>query len=329
MVVFDIMVSHFNMTHWHESGLAQHKGDLAAIQAAKLACKQRLLQQSPQLPAPASHTDTLLQPSAGQQSAPSVDTFPEIAMPSTQSHMSQTAPNPNFDAKPASAGHDFGGAAQNSFESAGTAGCAGAEISPEATPPNPQGVAVQPHASGSPRARSSPELNIMLPGAPAGPSLQQQVQLDKSHTESFSPPQSGKPPNPEATAPSGPVQPMSESIISPQPGDCPRDQYQGSSKEAISLGQHHQLADGQAKMTVRFDSHLPALPSEAAPAASQQHHHVRHAGQHSAQVAGERVHAGQSSGKRDEQQQWRVELEVGHSVLCILTEFAHELLSAL
>ena len=52
MVIFDIMVSHYNMTRWHEAGLTQHKGDLAAVQTAKQACKQRLLLQSPQQPAP-------------------------------------------------------------------------------------------------------------------------------------------------------------------------------------------------------------------------------------------------------------------------------------
>ena len=51
MVIFDIMVSHYNMTRWHEAGLTQHKGDLAANQTAKQACKQRLLLQRPQ-PAP-------------------------------------------------------------------------------------------------------------------------------------------------------------------------------------------------------------------------------------------------------------------------------------
>ena len=38
MAVFDIMVSHYNMTRWHEAGLTHHKADLEAVQAAKLAC---------------------------------------------------------------------------------------------------------------------------------------------------------------------------------------------------------------------------------------------------------------------------------------------------
>ena len=46
MAVFDIMHSHFSMTQWHEAGLVQHRADLASIQTAKAACKQRMLQQS-------------------------------------------------------------------------------------------------------------------------------------------------------------------------------------------------------------------------------------------------------------------------------------------
>lgn len=57
MAVFDILVSHYNMTRWHEAGLVHHKADLAAVQAAKLACKQRLLLQSPQQPASTSQGD--------------------------------------------------------------------------------------------------------------------------------------------------------------------------------------------------------------------------------------------------------------------------------
>lgn len=45
MVIFDIMHSHFFMTQWHETGLKQHRADLASIQTAKAACKQRMLQQ--------------------------------------------------------------------------------------------------------------------------------------------------------------------------------------------------------------------------------------------------------------------------------------------
>ena len=46
MAIFDIMHSHFSMTQWHEAGLVQHRADLASIQTAKAACKQRMLQQS-------------------------------------------------------------------------------------------------------------------------------------------------------------------------------------------------------------------------------------------------------------------------------------------
>lgn len=45
MAIFDIMHSHFSMTQWHEAGLMQHRADLASIQTAKAACKQRMLQQ--------------------------------------------------------------------------------------------------------------------------------------------------------------------------------------------------------------------------------------------------------------------------------------------
>lgn len=66
MAVFDIMVSHYNMTRWHEAGLTHHKTDLAALQAAKLACKQRLLMQSPQQPASTNEGDCQDPPGVGR-----------------------------------------------------------------------------------------------------------------------------------------------------------------------------------------------------------------------------------------------------------------------
>ena len=319
MVVFDIMVSHFNMTRWHESGLAQHKGDLAAVQAAKLACKQRLLQQSPQLPAPASHTNVPPRPADGQQAPSSGNTFLDNNKQSMQPHMPEAAPDPTCnvrsetdETRPPNASHN-GGAAQSILESMARAGCTGAQMSAGAiSASSSRGAAAQPSATDSHRPSSSPALP---PGTPIGPILSQQAQLNKPQAIS-SAPQPGTPPDPEASIPSGQVQPMSESTTTPQPTGLPRGQPYGPT--AASLGQKQQPASVPAKMTVRFDSQVPASPPKAAAAASQQQHPVRHAGQHSAHAAGERVQAGQSGEVRDDQQQWRVELEVGHHHLCIL-----------
>lgn len=79
MAVFDIMVSHYNMTRWHEAGLTHHTADLASLQAAKQACKQRLLMQSPQQPASTKEGDCQDPPGVNPSTLGSVSVTSQLA----------------------------------------------------------------------------------------------------------------------------------------------------------------------------------------------------------------------------------------------------------
>ena len=260
MVIFDIMVSHYNMTRWHEAGLAQHKGDLAAIQTAKQACKQRLLLQRPQQPAPVN-----------------------------QAHFSdQTA--------------SLHGSALDLASSTQPAAAA---------VPNQMPQAAYPTLPSNPQACSAPKEGQMGVTAAAASQLASQSVLP-----SVSPEQQQQPVIHPQQALSG----VASSPWQQQP--IPPFQPAVSGSAGSQGGVQQQPAAVQAKLTVRFDSQVPAAAEQAAAAASQQHHHGRHPAHHSAHAAGEKVHAGLQPEKSDEHQQWRSELEVKNTSLkvsCVCT----------
>ena len=260
MVIFDIMVSHYNMTRWHEAGLTQHKGDLAAIQTAKQACKQRLLLQTPQEPV---NQAPLSDPTAASlhHSALDLDLSTQPVAAADPNQMPQAAyptlpPNPEASSLPRE-------------EQMGVTPAAPSQLASRSLLPPVSQLA------GSPEHQQQPVtlLQQALSGVASSPWQQQQ-----------------QPVNPLQPAVSG-----SAGIPGQQ--------------------QQQQPAAVQAKLTVRFDSQVPAAPQQAATAAFQQHHHGRHPAHHSAHAAGERVHAGLQPVNSNEHQQWRAELQVKCTIL--------------
>ena len=348
MVVFDIMVSHFNMTRWHEAGLTQHKGDLAAVQAGKAACKQRLLQQSPQLPAsttiPDSHTQL-----------PTLDTAAQAIPLGLQHHgcesplsfVSHSALNQSpglkavYDAgEPENAdqslpkaclptamsalnGQQSGVKSVTPGPASNAISCAGPTVGtalPQAAAP--QAIATfagpQPAQLDSPRAGSlvaggsSPSTPKAFPAGPAASALADRNSSPRGQPTML----------PAAVAALAHQPAGSPRALQPQQGAVSsshqqQQQQQQASTDPSQQQQHQaglspeqqQQAAAQTR-NVRFDSQVPASPVQAAAAGPQQHHHARHAAHHCTYAAGEKVHAAQKPAKADAQQQWRAELEV-------------------
>ena len=261
MVIFDIMVSHYNMTRWHEAGLTQHKGDLAAIQTAKQACKQRLLLQTPQEPVNQAHLSDQTAASLHHSALDLDSSTQPVAAVADPNQMPQ-APYPTFPPNPE---------ACSLFreEQMGVTPAALSQLASRVLLPPVSQLA------GSPQHQQQPVtvLQQALSGVASSPWQQQQQ----------------------------PVNPLQPAV----------------SGSAGSPGQQQQQqpAAVQAKLTVRFDSQVPAAPQQAATAAFQQHHHGRHPAHHSAHAAGERVHAGLQPVNSNEHQQWRAELQVKCTIL--------------
>ncbi|KAL3152495.1 hypothetical protein ABBQ32_001530 [Trebouxia sp. C0010 RCD-2024] len=230
MAVFDIMVSHYNMTRWHEAGLTHHKTDLAALQAAKLACKQRLLMQSPQQPASTNEGDCQDPPGVGRPPVGSAAVITQLVA------VEQPKDDPRAVPRPAVVGTGLSGS-----------------------------LAMHPM------------------------------------------------PPPDSDAPSASYQ--GRLLASPAAASQPATQLQqaGRAFAASPQQQQQQQQQRQAKMTVRFDSQVPAISPQTVAAATPQHPHPHgyHPAHRSAHDAGEGVGAGQQSAKKNEQQQWREELEAG------------------
>ena len=329
MVVFDIMASHFSMMRWHEAGLAQHKADLAAVQAAKLACKQRLLQESAQQSSDAgqSRVQQQVPPSVLGPAAQASDThqpgvspgYSGLVQPAvSQAAVSQLTPQqvgsseqtgslyglsaPTQPGSPAAAHSPTAFDGSRTFDSPRSVHSK-ANDSPQATVKAPQLVddlraAFKPGQSGSlDSPRHSAQLmqdgrldSLTLPSTPT-PAISTLAQASSSQHAS-----------PDAA---------------PTPSDKTQASQQHLAEPAGSSSPLHQPAVAQPKMSVRFDSQTATSPQEG-PAGSHQHrpsHHSHHVGAH---AAGERVRSGQQAGARgDQQQRWRAELEVSHSSFCI------------
>ena len=256
MVIFDIMVSHYNMTRWHEAGLTQHKGDLAAIQTAKQACKQQLLLSRPQQLTPVNQAHPSDQTAASlHHSALNLASSTKPASAAHHNQMPQ-APYPTLPPNPEA----------SSRQSEGQMGVTSAAASQLASPSLPLPA---PQVAGSLEQQQQPVplLHEALSGVACSPGQQQQ-----------------------------PVTPLQPAV--------------SGSADNQGQQQQQQPAAVQAKLTVRFDSQVPAAPQQAAAAASQQYHHGRHPARHSVHAAGEKVHAGLQPEKGDEREQWRAELEV-------------------
>lgn len=243
------------------------------IQTAKQACKQHLLLQSPQQPAPVN-----------------------------QVHLSdQTAPSLHHSAL------DF---------ASGTQPAAAAE-------PYQMPQAAYPTLPPNPEASSPPREGQMGVASAAASQLASVSLLPPVSQVAASPEQQQQPVTLLQKAVSGvassPWQQQQQPVTCLQPA---------ASGSTASPGQQQlqQPAAVQAKLTVRFESQVPAAPQQAAGAASQQHHHGRHPAHHSAHAAGEKVYAGLQPLKSDEHQQWRAELEVKCtsvkvSCICLVIEW--------
>ncbi|KAA6428997.1 MAG: hypothetical protein FRX49_01107 [Trebouxia sp. A1-2] len=321
MVVFDIMASHFSMMCWHEAGLAQHKADLAGVQAAKLACKQRLLQQSSQQSSDGGQSRI-------QQQVPHA--VPGQAVQASDAHQRGVSPGDSSVVQPAV---HHAGATQPTPQQVGSSEQTGSAHGLHAlTQPASPAAAHSPtafdgsQAFDSPRsvhskANDSPQATVTTP------------QLVDNLRAAFKPGQSGSLDSPRHSAqlkqdsrlnsltlPSTPTQAMStlaqassSQHANPDAAPLSSDKTQASQPHlAESDGSSrplHQPAVAQPKLSVRFDSQT-AVSRQEAIMGSHQHrpsHHSHHVG---ALTAGERVQSGQQAGARGDQlQQWRAELE--------------------
>ena len=322
MVVFDIMASHFSMMRWHEAGLAQHKADLAAVQAAKLACKQRLLQESSQQSSDGSQSrvhqqvpntilgqtgqasdahqrgmppgdSSIVQP-AVSQAAVSQPTAQQVGS-SEQIGSSHGLSAPIQPASPAAAHSPTAFDGSQAFDSPRSVHSK-ANDSPQAAVKTPQLV-------DTPRAAFKPGQS----GSLDSPRLSTQLMHD-SRVDSLTLPST------PTQAMRAPAQTSSSQHASPDAAPTSSDRLHASqqylAEAAGSSSPLHQPAVAQPKMSVRFDSQTVVSPQEAPMGSHQQcpSHHSHHVGAH---AAGERVQSGQQAGARgDQQQRWRAELEV-------------------
>ena len=324
MVIFDIMVSHYNMLRWHEAGLTQHKGDLAAIQAAKLACKQRLLLQSSHQSAPANQGNCQQQPAVHQSALdmvlvstqPVAVAQPQQQTPQAASHLSTAG---------GKSGEVFKSdvAAPSNPVALATSANAGPQLGPRQLEDSLAHVQLD-----RSRAAVDAAAELTVPHIATASASLQHAQPGSLHTGSLAGnPASPPTPEPSSTSEKGrpvvtpaaagqPVTPLQSAVSGfaskhgqqqQQPATSLQQAVSGSTS---SPGQQQPPTGVQAKLTVRFDSQVPAAPPQAEAAAFQQQRQGRHPAHHSAHAAGEKVHAGQQPAKHDEQQQWRAELEV-------------------
>ena len=328
MVVFDIMASHFSMMRWHEAGLAQHKTDLAAMQAAKLACKQRLLQESAQQSSEARQSRVQQQiPHAVLGQAAQASDAHQQGVPPGDSSIVQPTVSQAAASQPTA---QQVGSSEQTGSSHGLSALA-KPASPAAAHSPTAFVGSQAFDSpsiGRSKASDSPRATVKTP------------QLVNTPRAAFVPGQSGSLDSPRHSAqlmqdgcldsltlPSTPTQAISTLAQASSSQRASRDALPTSPDKGQASQQHlaepassssplHQPAVAQPRMSVRFDSQTAVSPQDAT-AGSHQHrpsHHSHHVGAH---AAGERVQSGQQAGARgDQQQQWRAELEVGNTCFC-------------
>lgn len=327
MVIFDIMVSHYNMTRWHEAGLNQHKGDLAAIQAAKQACKQRLLLQN--LQPPANQADPH-HPSAAALHHSALGSASDT-QPADLNQTSQTASHlPTASSRRPVGLQKSDAAPQSSPVAAATSASAGSQPGlrqPQDSPrhadhdrPTVGDTAADPTVPSDPAAVSSSSLQHLQLGNPPAGSLSA-FPTPLPTPEASNPPKAAQ----MGVTPTATNQQASQSLLPPVSqvaGSFEQQQQQpvtplpsavpGVASSPLQQQQPPVVA-AQAKLSVRFDAQVPEASPQAA-AALQQQRHGRYAAHHSVHAAGEKVQAGLQPGKSSEQQQWRAELEVKYTI---------------
>lgn len=324
MVIFDIMVSHYNMTRWHEAGLTQHKGDLAAIQAAKQACKQRLLLQNPQPPAHQANPHPQ-SAAALHQSALGLASYTQ---PADLNQTPQTAYQlPIASSRQAVALQRSDAAAQARPVASAASASAGSQPglgqqqdSPrhvDCDRPTAENTAADPtvprdpsslHHSqpGNPPAGSSPAFPTPLP-TPEASTPPKDARMDLAPTATNQLTSQSRLPSVSQVAGSSEEQQQQQQSGTSLPPAVPRVASSPQQQQ-----QQQPAAAAQAKLSVRFDAQVPAAPSQAA-AAPQQQRHGRYPAHHSVHAAGEKVHAGLQLEKSSKQEQWRAELEVKYA----------------
>lgn len=338
MVVFDIMASHFSMMRWHEAGLTQHKADLATVQAAKLACKRRLLQQSSQSALASSQINAQGQiPIALGQAAPAAGSLSQNQLPGssvlTQSAVGQTAFSQPVVQQ------------TSSLQTSHSTDSLTASVLEDAPK--------SPTASGRPQDVDSPRAAVNSPGPPVQgtafdcPRVGQTANSDSPRTGSPSragskavPARSFNSPgwatmSPQTSAEGTPTAATNAGLTGSNPSPAsaavqiagtPQALQQRPAEQANASTQVHQTAVTQPKMSVRFDSQTPASPTQVTAPGSHQHHVPHHSLHPGAHAAGENIHTGQKPGVRpDEQQRWRAELEVMHRSAVAIYQAHHSL----
>jgi hypothetical protein len=329
MVVFDIMASHFSMMRWHEAGLALHKTDLAAVQAAKLACKQRLLQESSQQSSDAGQSEVhqqvphvalgqAAQASDAHQPGVSPGDPRVVQLSIIQAAVIQPTAQQVGSSEQTGSSHGLNALTQPASPAAvhsstafdGSQAFDSPRVGRSRATDSPQAAVKSPQLVDTPRAAFKPGQSGSLDSPRLSAQLMQDGRLDS------------------LTLPSTPTQAMStlaqassSQRASPDVAPTFSDETQASQQHlaepASSSRPPHQPAVAQPKLSVRFDSQTAVSPQEA-PTGSHQHrpsHHSHHVGAH---AAGERVQSGQQAGAGgDQQQRWRAELEVGKKTFCI------------
>ena len=320
MVVFDIMASHFNMMRWHEAGLTQHKADLAIIQAAKLACKQQLLQQSSQQAPVMGQTNSqrqiLIAPAASELGGSQASGI----LPEGQTGADHVLPSQPVLQQISSlqSSHSTNGthaATQLGMESAVDQLTAGIAHTPKS---RKEGLV---SAVDSSKGSYSCEQTSAADSPGAGDSPTAGVEPGK--TPSANDPEVARTPR-QSTPIASPKAPNSQAQHSPVADTAANNQSASDSQpfQQTAVGQDfgevHQQAGAQPKMSVRFDSQTPASPPPAAVAASCQRH-VPHTSMHlRAHALGDKTQTGQEADIRpDKLDQWRTELEVMQGILSI------------
>ena len=317
MVVFDIMASHFNMMRWHEAGLTQHKADLATIQAAKLACKQQLLQQSsPQAPDMGqtnSQRQILIAPAASELGRSQASS----SLPEGQTGADHMLPSQPVLQQISSlqSSHSTNGTHAATMETAVDQLTAGIAHTPKSSK---EGLV---SAVDSSKGSYSCEQTSAADSPAAGDSPTAGARPGK--TTAVSDPEVARTPR-QSTSIASPTAPNSQAQQSPvadtEANNQPASDSQPFQQTAMGqdFGQVHQQAGAQPKMSVRFDSQTPASPPPAAVAASCQRH-APHTSMHlRARALGDKTQTGQEADIRpDKLDQWRTELEVMQAILSI------------
>lgn len=326
MVVFDIMTSHFSMMRWHEAGLAQHMADLATIQATKLSCKQRLLHESSQQVSDSRQTKHLGQtlPAMGQSAQTAGS--PGTNLSSGLSEAMQPGASQAVATQPT---QQQLGSPRLSQSSGGVFAGTQPAIAVAADSPKASGrsqgltspIAAQLVATGTSSDAGTSVQQPLISGSRAGSMQDQAGNLDSPRAspkvEQTTPATSQNPPSTPSQPMSSPLRKEVDNSTSPAAGQP----FAGATQEhwsesANPIGQSHQSLAAQPKMSVRFDSQTPASP-EPIVVGSHQHHVPHHSIHVRAHIAGDHVQAVQKAGaKIDQQQRWRVELEVDPHIRC-------------